>query len=191
MLIIVRHGRTAANAAALLQGRADHPLDELGERQAAAVARELVGADRVIASPLLRARQTATAIGPPVEIDDRWIELDYGGLEGTPIAAVPSETWSRWRHDADFVPAGGESHADLAGRVLEACTEVLGASADRTIVVVSHVGPIKAALAWVLGLQPTSGWRCHLDHASITRISAGPHGPVLRSFNETAHLRGV
>ena len=153
------------------------------------MARELAGADRVISSPLLRARQTAAGIGPDVEIDGRWIELDYGALEDTPIAAVPAETWARWRRDADFVPAGGESHADLSARVTEAGMSLLDEAAERTIVVVSHVGPIKAALAWVMGQSPTDGWRCHLDHASITRISRGPHGPVLRSFNETAHLR--
>lgn len=189
MLVIVRHGRTAANAAALLQGRADHPLDELGERQAQAVARELAGADRVISSPLRRSQQTAAGIGPVVMTDDRWIELDYGDLEGARIADVPASTWASWRTDDDFVPAGGESHADLSRRVVEACEELLVASTSETIVVVSHVGPIKAALAWVFGLPPTSGWRCHLDHASITRISAGAHGPVLRSFNETCHLR--
>ncbi len=189
MLVIVRHGRTAANAAALLQGRADHPLDDLGLHQAAAVAGELAGADRVISSPLLRARQTAAGIGEGIEIDPRWIELDYGDLEGARIADVSAETWTRWRTDEDFVPAGGESHADLYRRVVASCEELLPESKDQTIVVVSHVGPIKAALAWVFGMAPTSGWRCHLDHASITRISAGPHGPVLRSFNETAHLR--
>ena len=189
MLVIVRHGRTAANAAALLQGRADHPLDELGEQQARAVARELVGADRVISSPLRRAQQTAVGIGPVVATDPRWIELDYGGLEGARIADVPISTWASWRTDDDFVPAGGESHADLSRRVVAACEELLIASKDLTVVVVSHVGPIKAALAWVFGLPPTAGWRSHLDHASITRISAGAHGPVLRSFNETCHLR--
>lgn len=192
MLILVRHGRTAANAAALLQGRSDHPLDDLGESQAAALGRELGrSVARVLASPLTRAQQTAAAIAAPgaldVETDERWYELDYGGLEGAPIAEVPASTWASWRSDPDFVPAGGESHADLFERVRLACEELVALPDD--IAVVSHVGPIKAALAWVFGLDPSSGWRCHLDHASITRISKGAHGPVLRSFNETQHLR--
>ena len=60
---------------------------------------------------------------------------------------------------------------------------------DRTVVVVSHVSPIKAAVAWALGVGPEVAWRSHLDPASITRIAIGPAGPVLRTFNEVAHLR--
>ena len=52
MLLLARHGRTDANAGGLLQGRVDHPLDDLGRRQAAAVARSLVDVDVVVSSPL-------------------------------------------------------------------------------------------------------------------------------------------
>ncbi len=65
--------------------------------------------DRVVASPLLRTRQTAAAFGAAVEIDDRFIELDYGEYDGLPLADVPAELWDRWRTDSDFAPPGGES----------------------------------------------------------------------------------
>ena len=72
MLIIVRHGRTEANASGLLQGRRINPgLDELGRRQVAALAAALPGVERVVASPLLRTQETAAAFGLPVEIDER------------------------------------------------------------------------------------------------------------------------
>jgi alpha-ribazole phosphatase len=191
MLIVVRHGRTAANAGGLLQGRADHPLDALGERQAARLAGGIGRIDRVIASPLRRAQQTAAALGLPVETDERWLELDYGDLEGARITDVPEATWQQWRIDPDFVPAGGESHADLHRRVIESATELLAQAAELNIVVVSHVSPIKAVVSWVMGLPPTSGARCFLDQASITRVSSNQQGPVLRSFNETQHLAGL
>jgi alpha-ribazole phosphatase len=191
MLIVVRHGRTVANAGGLLQGRADHPLDELGQRQAARLAEALGSVDRVIASPLLRAQQTAAALGLPVETDERWIELDYGDLEGARVSDVSPEVWDRWRNDPDFVPAGGESHADLHRRVIEAAAELLEQARDINIVAVSHVSPIKAVIGWIMGLPPTAGSRCFLDQASITRVSSGPVGPVLRSFNETQHLSGL
>ena len=71
MLVLVRHGRTEANAARKLQGLLDLPLDDVGYAQAAGVAQWLGKPDRVISSPLVRARQTAEAFGIPYEVDDR------------------------------------------------------------------------------------------------------------------------
>mgnify|MGYP003343543945 CR=1 FL=1 len=74
---------------------------------------------------------------------------------------------------------------DVLGGDLE---ELVDAARDRTIVVVSHVSPIKAAVSWALGVGVEISWRCRLDQASITRVAIGPGGPSLASFNETAHL---
>ncbi|MGD9702142.1 MAG: histidine phosphatase family protein [Acidimicrobiia bacterium] len=188
MLIVVRHGRTIANAAGLLQGRVDHPLDEVGRLQAEMIARALGAVDRVIASPLRRAQETASALGLPVETDDRWLELDYGEIDGKAVRDVPDETWLRWRTDPDFAPVGGESYAQLHSRVVPACEELVEESRGRTVVVVSHVSPIKAAIAWALGVPGSAAFRCFLDQASISRIDIGRLGPVLRSYNETWHL---
>ena len=121
MLYLVRHGRTEANASGLLLGRSDPALDVLGERQASAVASAVGSVDRVVSSPLRRAVQTAEAFGGPVVIDDRWIELDFGGLDGTPVSAVSLATWEAWRNDLDWTPSGGESHRQLGERVHPAC----------------------------------------------------------------------
>lgn len=188
MLVVVRHGRTAANAAKLLQGRADHPLDDVGIHQAKQIAGALGAVDRVICSPLLRARQTAEMFGLPVEIDERWLELDYGGLDGTPVRDVPDDVWRRWRADPDFVPAGGEPHSALHERVIDALEDLRDDVRDQAVVVVSHVSPIKVAIAWALGVPPMAGLRCFLDQASISRIDIGSNGPVLRSYNEVWHL---
>ncbi len=191
MLILVRHGRTAANREGRLQGRIDLPLDEVGERQAAAVADRIaseVHVDRVIASPLQRAQQTAAAFGKPVETDDRWIELSYGVYEGVPHADVPSEVWNRWFTDHDFVPEHGESLSTLDSRVRAACDELIAAARDEHVVVVSHVSPMKSAVAWSLGVDIGISWRCHLDHASICRVAVRGDRPVLQSFNETVAI---
>jgi len=190
VLVLVRHGRTDVNARGLLLGRLDPPLDELGRLQAEQLVMAMERPDRVISSPLRRARETAEAFGLPVEIDERWIELDYGELDGLPVSTVGVEVWARWRDDPTFVPAGGESLAALGERVISACSSLWEAAADEDIVVVSHVSPIKAAVAFAIGLGAEMGWRSHLDQASITRISIGPRGPLLRSFNETGHLTG-
>jgi alpha-ribazole phosphatase len=189
VLILVRHGRTALNAQGRLQGRLDEPLDSLGLEQAAAVAHLLGPVDRVISSPLLRAQQTAEAFGVPVTVDSRWIELDYGELDGRLMSSLGTDMWDRWICDASFAPPGGESMAMMEKRVVTACEDLRAAMAESVVVVVSHVSPIKAALGWVLGVPTVdAGWRMHLDPASVSRVHVGPRGPVLRSFNETVHL---
>jgi broad specificity phosphatase PhoE len=185
VLVLVRHGQTDANARGLLLGRADPPLSELGRSQAAALA-ALVPADaRVVASPLLRTQETAAAFGRPVDVDERWIELDYGQFDGRPVGDVPPEVWREWRADPHFVPAGGESLAMLGLRVRAACEDLLDEARDRDVVVVSHVSPIKAAIGWALGVGDEVGWRMFVKLASIARVAVGPWGPSLHSFNET------
>ncbi len=191
MLILVRHGRTQANLEGRLQGRLDQDLDAHGERQAVAVAafvQDRCEVDFVVSSPLKRARQTAAEFGRPVEIDDRWLELSYGEYEGTPHADVPSEIWSRWRDDPDFTPVGGESLATLDVRVRSACEDLLARADAANIVVVSHVSPMKSAVAWALGVGIDISFNCHLDHASVCRIAVRGGRPILQTFNETAIL---
>lgn len=193
-LVILRHGRTAYNATGRLQGRTDNPLDEVGEEQARRVARHLLPTlDRdalIVSSPLVRARQTARAIAQDLDldvvIDDRWIEIDYGVYEGVPQADVPAEVWTKWRSDSSFAPEQGESLESVHERVARACDDIIATIDGRTVVVVTHVSPIKSSIAWALGVDVGIGWRTQLDTASVSRIALGPRGPVLRTFNETA-----
>ena len=193
MLIVVRHGQTEANAAGQLLGRTDVALTERGRAQAARVAVELASLPvaRVVSSPLVRARETAEAIGLPVEVDDRWIELDYGEFEGRPFSDVPAEEWARWRQDLEYTPPGGESIASLGRRVRAACEDLAADAQERDVVVVTHVSPVKAAMAWALGVSDATSWRSYVAVASIMRIGFGAAGPSLRSFNEVGHLGAV
>lgn len=184
MLILVRHGRTEANASGRLQGCLDLPLDEVGVEQVRALAEHLGAPDRMISSPLLRARQTAEAFGIPYDVDDRWEELHYGELEGRSMNEVSAETWQRWRTDPDFAPEGGESMNQLGARVWAACESLCDEAADQHVIVATHVSPIKAAVAWALNVDIKMSWRCHLDQASICRIAMLARGPVLVGFNE-------
>jgi alpha-ribazole phosphatase len=189
VLILVRHGRTPANAAGLLQGRLDQDLDDHGQAQALAVAayvRSWCQVDSVVASPLRRAQQTAAAFGQPTETDERWLELSYGEYEGTPHSQVPSEVWERWRDDSHFTPVGGESLATLDVRVRSACVELVERAAHENVVVVSHVSPMKSAVAWALGVDVGMSFNCHLDQAAVCRIVMRGDRPILQTFNETA-----
>jgi broad specificity phosphatase PhoE len=205
VIVVVRHGRTAANAGGLLLGHADPPLDDVGARQAAALARLCASLDvaRIVTSPLGRCRATAAMIagegpaagasaadrGPiPVEVDERWIELDYGDLDGRPVTDVPADTWASWRRDLSWAPPGGESLASLGARVRSACEDVVDEARERDVIVVSHVSPIKAAVAWALGVGDEVAWRMWVAAASVSRIGIVGDRPVLRAFNEVAHL---
>jgi broad specificity phosphatase PhoE len=189
VLIVVRHGRTASNAAGLLLGHADPSLDAVGKDQAAAIGATIEQAGLVITSPLARCRETAAALGGPVEVDERWIELDYGEWDGRPVADVPADTWRQWRADPDFRPPGGESLAALGRRVGAAGTDALERARDQDVVVVTHVSPIKAVVAWSLGAGDEVTWRTHVAQASITRVDHSGRGPVLTGFNDVSHLR--
>ncbi len=188
VLVLARHGQTTANAAGLLLGRGDAPLTELGRRQALALGRALAGVSMVVSSPLGRAVETAEMIGAPVVVDPRWVEMDYGEYDGRPITEVPAEQWVRWRRDPAYRPPGGESLEEVGERVRAACAELARRAVEEDVVVLSHVSPIKAAVSWALGADDVAAWRMHLAVASVSRVALGPGGPVLHSFNETAHL---
>ena len=189
MLIVVRHGRTEANASGLLLGRRlDPDLDELGRRQAAALAAALPGEARIVSSPLRRAQETAAAFGRPVDTDERWAEIDYGDLDGTPLRDVPADVWSAWRADPSLSPGGGESLVDVGVRVRAACADLAEEAARADVVVVTHVSPVKAALAWALGVGDDVSWRAYVAPASITRIATAGPQPSLHAFNGCAHL---
>lgn len=191
MIVFVRHGETAANRDRLALGRADPPLTERGRAQAAAVAARLAYSDPVIVltSPLLRARETADAIGDasgaPVRLDARLVEFDYGEWDGLRFSEMPPEALARWRTDPTFTPPGGENLRAVTARVAEFCAEH---AEGPTVVAVSHVSPIKAGVAWSLGAGEEIAWRMFLDLASITRITATGGRASLLGFNDTAHL---
>ena len=191
MLIVVRHGRTEANASGLLLGRRlDPALDELGRQQAIALGRVLPAA-RVVSSPLRRTRETAEAFGRPVEVDERWIELDYGELDGTPLRDVPAEVWSQWRADPGWSPPEGESLVQLGVRAREACDALAEEAAQSDVIVVTHVSPVKAALAWALGVGDEISFRAFVAPASITTIATAGGRPSLHGFNGCTHLEGI
>jgi broad specificity phosphatase PhoE len=74
--------------------------------------------------------------------------------------------------------------------VREALDELSPAAIAGTVVAVTHVSPVKAAVAWALGVGDEIAWRAHVSPGSITRIRVGEGGPVLAGFNDVAHLGG-
>jgi ribonuclease H / adenosylcobalamin/alpha-ribazole phosphatase len=198
--LLLRHGQTALSVDRRFAGRGDVPLTDVGQQQAAAAAASLAsrgGIDLVVTSPLQRARRTAEAVadatGAPLLVDDDLAETDFGDWEGRTFAEVrkqwPDEM-NAWMASADVAPPGGESLAAAARRALAALDRMLAEHSRKTIVVVSHVTPIKTIICRALLAPPAALFRIHLDVASLSEADWYADGPaLLRSMNDTAHLR--
>jgi len=198
--VLLRHGETPLSPERRFAGRADIPLTAAGVRQAEAAARRLAargGIDAIVTSPLRRARLTADAVaaatGAPVTVDDAWMEMDFGEWEGLSYAEA-AERWpdqmAAWMKDSAVPPPGGESLTACGRRVLPALGRVLDAQQGATVVVVSHVTPMKIALRQALLAPPPAMRRMHLDVACLCEIDWYDEGlGVVRTFNDTGHLQ--
>ena len=195
---LLRHGQTPMSVQKRYAGRTDVPLTEVGVQQAAAAAKRLASAGLgvIVTSPLLRTVQTAQAVaavtGATLVTDDGFRETDFGAWEGLTFAEV-RERWpaeiSAWLADPEVAPPGGESFTDVSARVTAALDRVLAARAGQTVLIVSHVTPIKMLVAAALLAPPAALYRMHLDVAALCEIDWYADGPaVLRSFNDTSHL---
>lgn len=162
---LVRHGESEWNLAGLVQGQSpDAPgLTQIGLEQAsvAAVVLADTAAELVVSSDLRRATETAEPIaarlGVPLRLDPRLRERALGAAEARSTAALdPAETGHSGEVviDADVQPAGGESLRQLCARVSELLTELGARPSDRPVVLVTHGGSIRAALAFFEGLTP-------------------------------------
>ncbi|GLW12057.1 putative phosphoglycerate mutase GpmB [Microtetraspora sp. NBRC 13810] len=188
-IFLSRHGRTDWSARGLYAGVSDIELDEEGHRQAGLLADWAAAAEltAVVASPLVRAVQTATgaarAAGVPLRTDPRLRELDFGVAEGRPRSDLDPEVVRAFEADpvGSFLP-GGEDPVKAIARVTECLTEL--GSAGR-VLVVAHNTILRLALCGLLGIPPVD-YRRRLplfEHATVTELTAGPSGMALRRFN--------
>ena len=190
MLLLVRHGETDANRDGRYLGRADVPLNARGRAQAASLAAVLPAPDVVVSSPLLRARQTADALATAFTVDERWTELDYGPLDQQKIGDAPADVMERWRDDPEFAPPGVETFSALSARVRQACDDLAAMAESSVVMVVTHVSPIKAAVAWTMGDSGSLAGRLFVEDAGVTRVDIVGGRPVLRWFNRFGHQPG-
>lgn len=198
--LLLRHGQTALSAEHRFAGRGDIPLTVAGRRQAGAAAKRLAargGIEMIVTSPLQRARRTAEAVaeatGAPLQVEGDLTEADFGRWEGLTFAEAAAQ-WpdemAAWLANADAPPPGGESFAAAARRVLGALERLLAAHRHRTVLLVSHVTPIKTLACRAMLAPPAALFRIHLDVASLCEIDWFADGPALvRSLNDTAHIR--
>ncbi|RZT16226.1 putative phosphoglycerate mutase [Mycobacterium sp. BK558] len=198
-LFLLRHGQTPLSVERRYSGRGNPALTELGNQQADAAARYLGqsgGIDAVVSSPLQRAHDTATAaaktLGLDVEIDDDLIETDFGAWEGLTFREASErdpELHLRWLRDTAVPPPGGESFDVVATRVARAQQRIIAERPGQTVLVVSHVTPIKTLLRLALDAGSTILYRLHLDLASLSIAEFYPDGLAsVRLVNQTSYL---
>jgi len=196
---LVRHGETADNMQMRYLGLRDEPLTESGILQARQVADALsqLPIRMVVSSPLRRAADTAARISEAcrveLRLDSRLAEGSFGLWEGLTRAEVlqlgsqDAEMLARWESDPSAAPPGGESIESVQKRVVQLGEELKGELPDSSVVLVSHVGPIKALLASVLDVSLQASRRLFLDPGTISVVEWGEHR-FLRLFNSHAHL---
>jgi ribonuclease H / adenosylcobalamin/alpha-ribazole phosphatase len=198
-LYLVRHGETAENARMSYLGIRDEPLNERGMWQAyrAAEALSQFPLRLIVSSPLRRAADTATRIqeasGVELITDMRLAEGSFGRWEGLTrdevlrLGPKDAEMLAQWESDPSYAPPEGESLEDQQKRVVQFIDELQQEHENASIVMVSHVGPIKALLTAAMGIPLQASRRMFLDPGTISVVEWGAY-PFLRLFNSHAHL---
>ncbi|MGO9928506.1 MAG: bifunctional RNase H/acid phosphatase [Mycobacterium sp.] len=198
-LLLLRHGQTELSAQRRYSGRGNPALTDVGRQQAGAAARYVAqrgGIAAVFSSPLQRAYDTAAtaakALGLDVTVDDDLIETDFGAWEGLTFneaAQHDPELHRRWLRDTSTTPPGGESFDSVLDRVLRARERIIAAHEGTTVLVVSHVTPIKMLLRLALDAGPGILYRLHLDLASLSVAEFYSDGASsVRLVNQTGYL---
>ncbi|MER6566407.1 bifunctional RNase H/acid phosphatase [Streptomyces sp. NPDC001093] len=201
--VLLRHGETPLTPQKRFSGSGgtNPSLSAAGREQAHRTAEALARrgtVQAVIASPLTRTRETAaivaTRLGLDVTIEEGLRETDFGAWEGLTFGEVREhypEDLNAWLADPEAHPTGGgESFAETATRIAATRDKLVAAHAGRTVLLVSHVTPIKTFVRLALGAPPESLFRMELSAASLSAVAYYADGNAsVRLFNDTSHLR--
>ncbi|WP_124266165.1 bifunctional RNase H/acid phosphatase, partial [Streptomyces sp. ADI98-10] len=202
-LVLLRHGETALTPEKRFSGSGgtDPELSATGRDQAARAAQYFAAmgtVQEIVSSPLRRCRETAAAVadrlGLDVRIDEGLRETDFGAWEGLTFGEVRErygDDLTAWLASPDTAPTGGgESFAEVAERVAAARDRTVARYAGRTVLLVTHVTPIKTLVRLALGAPPEALFRMELSAASISTVAYyGDGNASVRLLNDTSHLR--
>jgi len=201
---LARHGATQYSLERRFSGGGgiDPPLAPLGIAQAEALAAEVARrgtAQRIAASPMLRAQQTAQivseATGLRVETVDGFRECDFGEWDGLTLSEVRAqwpEHLAEWLASMSIPPPGGESFEHLRARVVIARQQIVESYPGEDVLVVAHVSPIKVLVGLAIGAPLSSMYRMELPPCSLTSLAWFPDGnSSMFSFAEAGHLLDV
>jgi broad specificity phosphatase PhoE len=193
-LLLIRHGAPHEDGRGRCYGSLDYGLSDVGRRQSSSLGRHLatVPVSAVVSSPRARAQETAALLSQKVRVDDRLRELDFGELEGRryeEIAQERPEFYRTWMTEPTRVRfPGGEAFDDLRSRSAGAVAELVEHFSGNTIVVVTHGGVVRAALADVLGLSSDRVFSLDIGYCRVTVVDWFDRTPVVRMVNGSGDL---
>ncbi|MCA9883250.1 MAG: histidine phosphatase family protein [Anaerolineae bacterium] len=193
--LFVRHGETDYNAERRIQGHLNVALNDRGHEQAKALAEHLtdLSIGSIYSSDLVRAYQTAEYIAErlslPIITDERLREVNLGvfqGLTGDELRRSPhhADAYAMWRSDETYAPTGGESFQQLGDRTLASWQEISEASADDTVLIVTHGGNIRSLISRLFPMEE----RPHILNTSVTELHRNSDGWILRRYADLSHL---
>lgn len=194
LVILMRHGQAENNVSRTLVGRhIEAHLTEQGRQQAADAAKQLktIKIDKVFVSPVIRAVETAKIVcetlGMDFEIDERLYEIELGKLVGMNYEEVTTkygDLFVRFYTERDPVleQFGVEAFSAVKQRIKSFLDDALDKHGTSNVLTVTHLDPIKAALATLLDLKPEALYRWHIRNASLT---------VLKHESKVYSLSGV
>lgn len=194
MIYLMRHGQTEWNTVHRMQGRSDIPLNAVGRKQAkrAAQGMDKLPIDRILTSPLCRAKQTAQAVavgrGIPVLIEDTLTEMAFGDLEGMLLHDFPEQE-SIFSDPAHYIPLGsGETYAQLDERCRQLLEEIIPPLEGRyhDVVMVSHGAFIRGVVRRILNLPLEDFWKTPPQQNCTCTLLQCTNGAV--SLLEEGHI---
>jgi 2,3-bisphosphoglycerate-dependent phosphoglycerate mutase len=193
-MILMRHGQADNNVNRILVGRhIESHLTEYGKHQVLDTAKYLgeISIDKVLVSPVVRTIETAEIVceylGLDYQIDERLYEIELGRLVGMNYEEIISKYGNLFlefytENEAALTPYGVESFASIKQRIKNILDEIAETYSDRNVLMISHLDPIKAAIAIILDLKPESLYKWQIRNASLT---------ILKNDNKAYALTGV
>ena len=193
-MILMRHGQADNNVNRILVGRhIESHLTDYGKHQVLDTAKYLgeISIDKVLVSPVVRTIETAEIVceylGLDYQIDERLYEIELGRLVGMNYEEIISKYGNLFlefytENEAALTPYGVESFASIKQRIKNILDEMAETYSDRNVLMISHLDPIKAAIAIILDLKPESLYRWQIRNASLT---------ILKNDNKAYTLTGV
>jgi probable phosphoglycerate mutase len=193
-MILMRHGQADNNVNRILVGRhIESHLTEYGKRQVLDTAKYLgeISINKVLVSPVVRTIETAEIVceylGLDYQIDERLYEIELGRLVGMNYEEIILKYGNLFlefytENEAALTPYGVESFASIKQRIKNILDEMAETNSDRNVLMISHLDPIKAAIAIILDLKPESLYKWQIRNASLT---------ILKNDNKAYALTGV
>ena len=201
--VFLRHGESIGNAQSRWQGQSDYALTDKGRRQASAVAErwksEGVKFDLVIASPLVRAKETAeiiaSALDAKIEIDPILLERNIGEMEGLTADEVRKRPQPPYVTPYDSIGGEGEGDWALFLRAGQALHDLVRRSPG-SYLIVSHGGLLNQLMNAIIGIAPhvdPSGVRFRFENTAFARVIYFPyqHRWAIDTVNDRAHLKSI